>query len=60
MNKLGAPRKYSDEQLQKVGELIKEGIHQSEACRKVGVKVNTYTAYKSRQERGVINENRTT
>lgn len=59
MRKLGAPRKYTDEQLNAVYDLIKSGIHQSEACRKVGIKVNTYTAYKSRRERGVKNENRT-
>lgn len=60
MAKLGAPRKISDAQLRAVAELMRSGIHQSEACRRIGINIKTWTAYKSRKERGVGNENRTT
>lgn len=57
MRKLGAPRRISDEKLQKVVDLMKTGIHQSEACRRVGIKVNTFTAMKSKKERIFLYEN---
>jgi len=51
MNNLGAPRKITDKQLLKVVSLIKSGLSQSEACRRVGIKISTFTEMKSRRRR---------
>ena len=51
MKKLGAPRKISDETILEVIKLINSGLNQSEACRRVGVKINTFTEMKSRYKR---------